>query len=200
MTSPFFAFLHRMRYIQRWGLMRNTETENILEHSMDVAFIAHNLALLQNAYSEDKVDANKVAVMAMYHEVSEIFTGDMPTPIKYFDPQLRKMYGAVEQLASQKMLHTLPDALQDAYEPFITGAENEPEWPLVKAADTLAAFIKCVYEVHAGNAEFQEAHNSIKRKLKAMHIDAVDRFMTLYIEPLTESLDQLHYYDMGQKK
>ena len=113
--SSFFAFLKRMRFISRWSLMRNTETENIQEHSLEVAMVAHNLAALKNEYFGGNVDINKVAVIAMYHEVSEIFTGDMPTPIKYFDPKLRELYGEVESLAQEKMLSTLPERLQGVY-------------------------------------------------------------------------------------
>ena len=107
--SSFFAFLKRMRFINRWSLMRNTEIENIQEHSLEVAMVAHNLGAIKNEYFGGNVDINKVAVIAMYHEVSEIFTGDMPTPIKYFDPKLRELYGEVETLAQEKMLSTLPE-------------------------------------------------------------------------------------------
>ena len=113
-----------MRFINRWSLMRNTETENIQEHSLEVAMVAHNLAALKNEYFGGNVDINKVAVIAMYHEVSEIFTGDMPTPIKYFDPKLRELYGEVETLAQEKMLSTLPERLQGVYKPFIVDQDG----------------------------------------------------------------------------
>ncbi len=192
MESSFFAFLRRMKFIQRWGLMRNTQTENIQEHSLEVAMVAHNLACLHNTYFDGTLDTNKVAVMAMYHEVSEIFTGDMPTPIKYFDPQLRKLYGDVEKLAQQKMLDTLPKELQDSYRMFLLDAEAEPEWKFVKAADTLSAFMKCVSETNAGNDEFKEAHDSILQKLRTMGLPAVDMFIDMYIPRLTVSLDVLN--------
>src|SRR3712207_2107752 len=155
--SSFFAFLKRMRFINRWSLMRNTETENIQEHSLEVAMIAHNLGALRNEYFGGSVDMNKVAVIAMFHEVSEIFTGDMPTPIKYFDPKLRSLYGEIETLAQEKMLTTLPERLQSVYRALIVDAEQSEEWPLVKAADTLSAYMKCVNELKAGNDEFKEA-------------------------------------------
>ena len=192
--SSFFAFLKRMRFINRWSLMRNTETENIQEHSLEVAMVAHNLAALKNEYFGGNLDVNKVAVIAMYHEVSEIFTGDMPTPIKYFDPKLRSLYGEVEPLAQEKMLSTLPKRLQAVYKPYIVDAETLPEWPIVKAADTLSAYMKCVNELHAGNDEFKEAHDTILAKLKALDMPEVDMFIEEYVPALSQSLDQLNYY------
>ena len=192
--SSFFAFLRRMRFINRWSLMRNTETENIQEHSLEVAMVAHNLAALKNEYFGGNLDVNKVAVIAMYHEVSEIFTGDMPTPIKYFDPKLRSLYGEVETLAQEKMLSTLPKRLQAVYKPYIVDAETLPEWPIVKAADTLSAYMKCVNELHAGNDEFKEAHDTILAKLKALDMPEVDMFIEEYVPALSQSLDQLNYY------
>lgn len=191
--SSFFAFLKRMRFINRWSLMRNTERENIQEHSLEVAMIAHNLAALRNEYFGGSVDLNKVAVIAMYHEVSEIFTGDMPTPIKYFDPKLRSLYGEIETLAQEKMLTTLPERLQSVYRPILVEAEYSEEWPLVKAADTLSAYMKCVNELHAGNDEFKEAHDSILIKLKELNMPEVDMFIEEYIPALDKSLDQLNY-------
>ena len=192
--SSFFAFLKRMRFINRWSLMRNTEIENIQEHSLEVAMVAHNLAALKNEYFGGNLDVNKVAVIAMYHEVSEIFTGDMPTPIKYFDPKLRSLYGEVETLAQEKMLSTLPKRLQAVYKPYIVDAETLPEWPIVKAADTLSAYMKCVNELHAGNDEFKEAHDTILAKLKALNMPEVDMFIEEYVPALSESLDKLNYY------
>lgn len=192
--SSFFAFLKRMRFINRWSLMRNTETENIQEHSLEVAMVAHNLAALKNEYFGGNLDVNKVAVIAMYHEVSEIFTGDMPTPIKYFDPKLRSLYGEVESLAQEKMLSTLPKRLQAVYKPYIVDAETLPEWPIVKAADTLSAYMKCVNELHAGNDEFKEAHDTILAKLESLNMPEVDMFIEEYVPALSQSLDQLNYY------
>ena len=192
--SSFFAFLKRMRFINRWSLMRNTEIENIQEHSLEVAMVAHNLAALKNEYFGGNLDVNKVAVIAMYHEVSEIFTGDMPTPIKYFDPKLRSLYGEVETLAQEKMLSTSPKRLQAVYKPYIVDAETLPEWPIVKAADTLSAYMKCVNELHAGNDEFKEAHDTILAKLESLNMPEVDMFIEEYVPALSQSLDQLNYY------
>ena len=189
--SSFFAFLKRMRFINRWSLMRNTEIENIQEHSLEVAMVAHNLAALKNEYFGGNLDVNKVAVIAMFHEVSEIFTGDMPTPIKYFDPKLRSLYGEVETLAQEKMLSTLPKRLQAVYKPYIVDAETLPEWPIVKAADTLSAYMKCVNELHAGNDEFKEAHDTILAKLKALDMPEVDMFIEEYVPALSQSIELL---------
>ena len=183
--SSFFAFLKRMRFINRWSLMRNTEIENIQEHSLEVAMVAHNLGAIKNEYFGGNVDINKVAVIAMYHEVSEIFTGDMPTPIKYFDPKLRELYGEVETLAQEKI-----------YKPILVDAEASPEWPIVKAADTISAYMKCVKELKAGNDEFKEAHDSILAKLKTLNMPEVDMFLEIYIPALGKSLDELNYYEI----
>ena len=173
--SSFFAFLKRMRFINRWSLMRNTETENIQEHSLEVAMVAHNLAALKNEYFGGNLDINKV-------------------PIKYFDPKLRSLYGEVQTLAQEKMLSTLPERLQSVYKPYIVDAETLPEWPIVKAADTLSAYMKCVNELHAGNDEFKEAHDTILAKLKALNMPEVDMFIEEYVPALSESLDKLNYY------
>lgn len=190
--SSFFAFLRRLRFIRRWGLMRNTEVENNQEHSLDVAFIAHNLGLLHNLQG-GQVDVNRLAVLAMYHDVSEIFTGDMPTPIKYFHPTLRSLYGEVEHLAQEKLLHTLPEELQPHYKDVLLGQMSEEEAKLLKAADTLAAFIKCALERQAGNGEFNEAYESILKKLHSFDMPAVEQFLDLYIDSLGKSLDELNY-------
>lgn len=198
--SFLFAFLHRMKYIQRWGLMRNTEIENIKEHSLDVAFIAHNLACISNHYYGGHIDANEVAVKAMFHDASEVFTGDMPTPIKYFNATLRQLYGDIEKAAQHKLLETLPEPLQSDYEPLICEDETSVTSRFVKAADILAAYMKCVREVHAGNDEFQEAHDSILAKLQALDMPEVDLFLQLYSKPLSYSLDKLHYYHIDSSK
>lgn len=191
--SHFFAFLRRLRFIRRWGLMRSSEVENNQEHSLDVSFIVHNLVLMHNVYFGGHLDANKAAVIAMYHDVSEIFTGDMPTPIKYFDPKLRELYGEVESLAQQKLLSTLPKELQESYVPYLIDAEISPEWRFVKAADNLAAFLKCVNEKNSGNEEFTEAYQTILTKLQNLQMPEVDKFLEIYVPSLGYSLDKLNY-------
>lgn len=196
--SHFFAFLKRMRFIQRWGLMRNTVPENIAEHSLEVAFIAHQLAILRNVYFGGTVDANKVAVLAMYHETSEIFTGDMPTPIKYFDATMRQIYGQIEVLAQQKMVNTLPEKLRAYYETYIINPEKNEEWELVKAADNISAYMKCCVEVAAGNNEFREARLTIQKKLEEHKIPEVEKFLELYIPSLNLSLDEMQYSQLEE--
>ena len=193
MKSHFFAFLRRMKFIRRWGLMRNTMPENIQEHSLEVAWIAHHLAILKNTYFGGQVDVNQAAVIAMYHEVSEIFTGDLPTPIKYFDQSIRKVYGDIELAAQRKLLDTLPLEVQPAYEPYLIEPEKSDLWKLVKAADTMAAFFHCVTEKQAGNSEFNEAYTSTLEKLKKYEMPEVNLFLELYVDSLNLSLDQLNY-------
>ena len=177
--------------------MRNTEIENIQEHSLEVAMVAHNLGAIKNEYFGGNVDINKVAVIAMYHEVSEIFTGDMPdTNRSILIQSLRELYGEVETLAQEKMLSTLPDRLQSVYKPILVDAEASPEWPIVKAADTISAYMKCVKELKAGNDEFKEAHDSILAKLKTLNMPEVDMFLEIYIPALGKSLDELNYYEI----
>lgn len=211
--SPFFAFLRRLRYIRRWSLMRNSEDENNAEHSLEVAFIAHQLGILHNLWlgevqatrvftegskeaepvGGEAVDENRLAVLAMYHDVAEIFTGDMPTPVKYFDPKLRALYGEVEQLAQHKLWQTLPEPVRPYYETALLGTKNATEARLIKAADTLAAFMKCMAERQAGNDEFNDAYVAIKAKVDAFEDEAVKRFVAVYLPALERSLDQLNY-------
>lgn len=198
--SHFFAFLRRMKFIRRWGLMRNMEEENIQEHTLEVAFVAHNLACIKNTYFGGQVNAERVAVLAMYHEVSEIFTGDMPTPVKYFDKSMRAMYGQIEQMAQEKMLATLPAPLKPHYEGLLVKPEENELWPLVKAADTISAFMKCAMEKNAGNKEFNEAYDSILKKLHDLNSPEVEKFLELYVPSLSCSLDELNYSIERQDK
>lgn len=164
MHSHFFAYLARMKFIKRWGLMKNTMPENIQEHSLQTAMIAHMLAVLRNVRYGGHVDPERAAVLAMYHDVSEVFTGDMPTPVKYFNEDIRAMYGTIEQAAVEKLFATLPADLRDAYRAYILTPEEDPLWELAKAADTLSAYLKCVEERTAGNPEFDEAYATIRKK------------------------------------
>ena len=164
MAYNFFPMISRMRYISRWGLMRNTFQENIQEHSHQVAVLAHALAVIENRYFGGQTDPGVVAVAALYHDASEILTGDMPTPIKYENPAIRGAYKDVEAVANRKLLTMLPEALHSAYAPLLTEVPPEIE-ALVKAADKLSAYIKCVEELKAGNTEFREAAAQTRRAL-----------------------------------
>ena len=190
MKSHFFAYVSRMRFIQRWALMRNTAQENVQEHSHQVAVLAHALAVIRNEKFGGNVDAGQVAVAALYHDASEILTGDMPTPIKYDNPDIRKAYKEVETMAERKLLHMLPEELQTAYAPIITGQSGEIE-ELVKAADKLSAYIKCVEEMKAGNNEFREAAAQTRKALDAYKLPEVAYFMETFMESFSLTLDEL---------
>ena len=153
----FFAFLNRMKYIKRWSLMRSVREENIMEHSQQVAVIAHALALINNKIYGGNVNVEKVVLLAQYHEVGEVITGDLPTPIKYFNPEIKAAYKDLEKNASERLLGMLPETLQGEYREYILPDEEGEEYKLVKCADRLAAYLKCVEEVKAGNSEFKKA-------------------------------------------
>ncbi len=190
MRSHFFAYVSRLRFIQRWALMRNTAQENVQEHSHQVAVLAHALAVIRNEKFGGNVDAGQVAVAALYHDASEILTGDMPTPIKYDNPDIKKAYKEVEAMAEKKLLHMLPEELQSAYAPVITGQSGEIE-ELVKAADKLSAYIKCVEEMKAGNNEFREAAAQTRKALDAYELPEVVYFMETFMESFSLTLDEL---------
>ena len=190
--SHFFAMLARMKFIRRWSLMHNTQEENVQEHAMQTAMIAYHLCLLGNTYFSASWDAPRAALLALYHDAAEIFTGDMPTPVKYFNEQMRSTYGEVEAMAQKQLLQTLPQELQAAYEPIVCGAERDPVWPMVKAADTLSAYLKCVQELAAGNKEFADALASLRRRLKEMGRPEVDMFLSEYAPSFTLSLDEMN--------
>ena len=190
MKSHFFAYVSRMRFIQRWALMRNTAQENVQEHSHQVAVLAHALAVIRNEKFGGSVDAGAVAVAALYHDASEILTGDMPTPIKYDNPAIRKAYKDVEAVAEQKLLAMLPEELQGVYAPVITGPGGEVE-ELVKAADKLSAYIKCVEELKAGNNEFREAAAQTKKALEAYGLPEVRYFLDTFMDSFSLTLDEL---------
>ena len=187
----FYPMIARMRYINRWGLMRNTQTENIQEHSHMVAVLAHGLAVIQNEKFGGQVDPGQVAVAALYHDASEILTGDMPTPIKYDNPDIQFAYKQVEAVAEAKLLSMLPEDLRPAYEEAITIVDPEVK-ALVKAADKLDAYLKCVEEVKAGNAEFKKAKEQTYAALCQNPIPALRYFMDHFLEGFELTLDELN--------
>lgn len=189
MNSHFFAYLSRMRFIQRWALMRNTAPENVQEHSHQVAALAHGLAVIRNEKFGGTVDAGRVAVAALYHDASEILTGDLPTPIKYDNPAIRKAYKDVEAVAEEKLLDLLPAELRPVYEP-ILHPETEVEL-LVKAADKLSAYIKCLEELKAGNSEFRDAADQTRAALEQFALPEVDYFLETFLPSFSMTLDQL---------
>ena len=190
MKSHFFAYISRMRFIQRWALMRNTAPENVQEHSHQAAVLAHALAVIRNERFGGHLDPGAVAAAALYHDASEILTGDMPTPIKYHDPAIRAAYKDVEAVASRKLLDLLPPELQDAYRPILLEEDGEIR-QVVKAADKLSAYIKCVEELKAGNNEFREAAAQTRRALESYDMPEVRYFLETFMDSFSLTLDEL---------
>ena len=188
--NHFFAYINRMRFIQRWALMRNSYSENIQEHSHQVAVLAHALAVLRNEYFGGQVDAGQVAAAALYHDAAEILTGDMPTPIKYYNPDIRDAYKNVERVAERKLLDMLPPELRPSYEELLRPADPEVE-TLVKAADKLSAYIKCVEELKAGNSEFRDAAAQTRAALEEYELPEVTYFLETFMPSFSLTLDQL---------
>lgn len=189
----FFAFLARMQYINRWGLMRNTQPENIKEHSLDVAMLAHALAVIRNTYYGGSIDPNQAAVYAIFHDAGEIFTGDMPTPVKHFNPNFKRSFHQLEDRARRKLLAMLPEELAAVYEPLFFFEEHDQEYrDLVKAADKISALIKCVEEEKSGNLEFQRAGQEQLDSLKKSRLPEVGYFLEHFLPGYRLSLDELH--------
>ena len=191
MNENFFAYISRMRYIGRWSLMRNALPENIQEHSHMVSVLAHALGVIRRDVFGQPCDPNEAAAVALYHDSSEILTGDLPTPIKYHSPEIRDAYKQVEALACRKLLDTLPEALRPAYEELLTGETQERLHDLVKAADKLSAYLKCIEERKAGNNEFLSAEKQTLRVLKDSGLPEVDYFLEHFIPGFELNLDEL---------
>ncbi len=187
----FFAFLNRMKYIRRWSLMRSVREENIMEHSQQVAVIAHALALINTKILGGDVDVNKTVLLAQYHEVGEVITGDLPTPIKYFNPEIKNAYKDLELHASERILNMLPETLKDEYKEYVLPDTESYEYQLVKGADRLAAYLKCVEEVKAGNSEFKKAKTSIGQELKNSKLKEVEYYLKEFAPAFELSLDEL---------
>lgn len=191
-TSSFFATLNRLRWIKRWGLKRNVVEENVMEHSWQVATIAHALALLHNQLGQPTVHPEQVAVLGLYHDVSEVITGDMPTPIKYHSAKITQAYKAIEAEAEQDLLSTLPLDLQSDYQPLLCQHPSEKiEHQLVKYADMISAYLKCDAELRAGNPEFKTAFQQIEQRIRQLDSPAVQRFMQQFVEAYSLTLDDL---------
>ena len=189
--SHFFAMLSRMKYINRWGLMINSREQNDCEHSLEVAYIAHALGIINNTIYEGHLNAERMAVLGMYHDVTEIITGDMPTPVKYYSTEIRNAYKELENVA-KKLLTGLPEVMRDSYEPlFLETEEEEKLWRYVKAADKISAYIKCIEERKSGNTDFIEAEKTIEKTIRDMHIQEVDYFMEEFIPAYMKTLDEL---------
>ena len=188
----FFAMMARMKYIERWALMRNSTRENISEHSLEVAMLAHGLAIIANEKCSQDLDPNEVALMGIYHDANEIMTGDMPTPVKYFDEDIMEAYKRVEDVASHTLVEKLPDYMKKYYKPlFLQKEEKIYEWRLVKAADKLSALIKCIQELRSGNLEFQTALETTKKALEGMGMTEVEILMREFLPAYDRTLDEL---------
>lgn len=193
MTSHFFAMMSRMKYIERWALMRNSRSENISEHSLEVAMLAHALAIISNKRLGNNLDASKAALIALYHDSTEIITGDMPTPIKYYNPEINEAFKQIEATAADNLLKLLPEDLRTEYTDLFFLKEDEQYlWLLVKAADKLSALIKCIEEKKAGNTEFNSAQKGLKASLKKMKLKEVEIFMEEFLPSFELTLDELN--------
>ena len=191
MANEFYALMGRMKYITRWGLMRNTFSENIQEHSHQVAVLAHALALIRRDILKlEGPNPDRCAVAALYHDASEILTGDLPTPIKYYNPDIKHAYKQVERIAGERLLDMLPPALRESYAPLVL-EDDEAVLPIVKAADKLSAYIKCVEEQKAGNTEFDSAEKATMESLRQMDLPELQWFIDNCLEAFALNLDQL---------
>lgn len=189
--NNFFAILSRMKYISRWSLMRNVWRESLSEHSLDVAIVAHALAIIKNKRFNGTINAERVAILAMYHDVSEILTGDLPTPVKYFNPEIKTAYKQVEKSATDKIFSMLPDDLKPDFESILyKHPEDEYNFKIVKAADKICGLIKCMEEESCGNNEFKQALRSHVDAIKEMQMPEVKEFMTEFFPQYSKTLDE----------
>ncbi len=207
MKNGFFAMVSRMRYISRWALMRNTRPENIEEHSLQVAIIAHAIAVIRKelfqldteGFARLVIDPNLVTTLAVYHDTNEILTGDMPTPVKYFNPLIANAYKAVEKEATRKLLQMLPEELVSAYQDVLSPDKSDTKvleaTRIVKAADRISALVKCIEEEKAGNTEFVSAAKSIRKSIEGIDLPEVDYFMKKFVPAFSKTLDELENVD-----
>lgn len=191
MSSNFFAYISRMKLIRRWGLMRNTQPENDMEHSMQVVMLAHGMGAIANRRFGAQVDLGLIALLAAYHDAPEVITGDLATPVKYYNPDIKRAFGAIEDVAARKLASMLPGDLRAEFEPLLHPDKSLREWRIVKAADKLSAYIKCVEELKAGNAEFARARDTIARQLDAIDLPELREFMAEFGRGFELTLDEL---------
>ena len=190
--SHFFAYLSRMKFIRRWGLMHSTHPENIQEHSLQVALVAHALAVIRNELFGGAIDAERVALLALYHDAHEVLTGDLPTPVKYFNADIADTYHAIEAAAQQRLLEMLPEALRPAYAGLFSPRQVEEDYAeLVEAADKLCAYLKCLEERAAGNPEFAHAEQSIRARVAQFTLPEVRYFLATFVPSFGLTLDEL---------
>lgn len=192
MGSHFFAMISRMKYIERWALMRNSEKENISEHSLEVAMIAHALAVLGNRRLGRSYDADRAALIGIYHDANEIITGDMPTPVKYYSNEMQTLFHGIEDRAAESLIRLLPEDMRDVYEEiFFPAGDDEPLKRLVKAADKISALIKCIEESKAGNREFDHARTTIEASIERMDVPEASLFLSEFLPSYEKTLDEI---------
>jgi 5'-deoxynucleotidase len=192
-VSHFFAYLSKMRFVTRWGLMRNTHVENLQEHSLQVAVLAHALALIRNTLFGGSVDPERAAVLALFHDAGEVITGDLVAPIKHFNPKLKRAYGEIEDVARQRLHRMLPGKLRAAYTSLLfPDKADRTEWVLVKAADKLAAYLKCLDELRVGNDDFSKAASVLERDVRAIELPEVAYFLQTFVPSFSMTLDELN--------
>ncbi len=195
-NSHFFAHLARMKLIHRWPLMHNVRIENVQEHSLQVAMVAHALALIRNRYFDGDLNPERIATLAMFHDVSEVLTGDLPTPVKYFNPAIKDEYKKIEKIAEQKLIDMAPVDFREDYAKLIDSQyHSEDEAFIVKAADVLCAYLKTLEELNSGNREFTLAKKRLDQMLKDYHSDEVDYFLKRYVPSFSLSLDEITQED-----
>lgn len=189
--NSFFSLLFRQKYITRWGLMRNTTQETLSEHSAEVAAVAHSLAVIGNIVYGKNYDAGEVACLALFHDAAEVFTGDMPTPVKYFSPEMRSGYAVIEKQAAETLLSKLPEELREHYRDLLSPADKEESQRLVKIADKLCAYIKCLTEEASGNREFVNAKKTIEAALDSYDCEELDYFRKNFLGAFSLTLDEM---------
>ncbi|NHB94049.1 5'-deoxynucleotidase [Photorhabdus cinerea] len=190
--SHFFAHLSRLKLINRWPLMRNVRIENVSEHSLQVAFVAHALAIIKNRKFNGNVNAERIALLAMYHDASEVITGDLPTPVKYHNPHIAREYKKIEKIAQKRLLEMLPTELQEDFRSILDDSlHTEEEVFIVKQADSLCAYLKCLEELSAGNSEFNLAKTRLEKTLADRHSQEMDYFMQVFVPGFSLSLDEI---------
>jgi 5'-deoxynucleotidase len=190
--SHLFAYLSRMKFIRRWGLMHNTYPENVQEHSLRVAIVAHALAVIRNRLFDGNVSEERTALLALYHDAGEVLTGDLPAPVKYFNPEIKNAYKEIEAAAARRLLHMIPEALKADYQGlfFAEEADQEPR-ELVKAADKLCAYLKCLEEIGAGNQEFAKAEKALRASVEGLHLPEVRYFLDTFVPSFRLTIDEL---------
>ncbi|MDY6928829.1 MAG: 5'-deoxynucleotidase [Pseudomonadota bacterium] len=198
-NSHFFAHLARMKLIHRWPLMHNVRIENVQEHSLQVAMVAHALALIRNRFFDGQLNPDRIATLAMFHDVSEVLTGDLPTPVKYYNPAIKEEYKKIEKIAEQKLIDMAPEPFREDYAELISGDKHsEDEAFIVKAADVICAYLKTLEELSAGNREFTLAKKRLDKMLKDYHSDEVDYFLKQYVPSFSLSLDEITQEEYGE--